>query len=283
LGECVPLRILAADDVRTNRELIRRLTAYFGYEAEVVENGAEVLAALSRRFFDLVLLDVQMPVMDGLEAAREIVRRQPDPSQRPKMVAITADSLAADRKACLAAGMDECLAKPMSPREFEACIIRLFPGSASAHPPGQSPVSPPKPVLLPLVNFLHLEAAVSGLSGAQLAAIQRRMHRAVAKDFETVWPRIAKAVSRQDQILLAEALHAFKGCFSAIGWNRIADRCAEALQRARAHQFSEWATFPEELRQLYAASTAEMTRYLATVEAPAAAAPASKQEKKTDR
>jgi CheY-like chemotaxis protein len=283
LSERVPLRIIAADDVRTNRELIRRLAAYFGYKAEVVENGAEALAALSQCSFDLILLDVQMPVMDGLETAREIVRLQPDPKRRPKMVAITADSMAGDRKACLAAGMDDCLDKPISPRAFEACIMRLFTGAASAQPAALLPVSLAKPVTLPLVDLLHLETAISGLSGAKLVAIQRRMHCAVIRDFETIWPRIIKAVSRQDQSQLAEALHALKGCFSAIGWNRIADRCAEALQRTHAQQFAEWSTFPDELQQLYAASTAEMTRHLASIEAPEGAVPASNDGAKTNR
>jgi HPt (histidine-containing phosphotransfer) domain-containing protein len=104
------------------------------------------------------------------------------------------------------------------------------------------------------------------------------MHRAVTADFETIWPRVVEAISRQDQSRLAEALHALKGCFSALGWNRIAGRCAEALQRARAQQFAEWSTFPDELQQLYAASTAEMTRHLAAAIPTHSATPAAQDE-----
>jgi CheY-like chemotaxis protein len=275
LGARIPLCILAADDVRTNRELIRQFTGYFGYEAEIVENGAEVLAALSRRFFDLVLLDVQMPVMDGLQTAREIVRLHPDTGRRPKMVALTANSLAGDREACVAAGMNDCLGKPISPAAFEACIVRLFARTPSAQKPVQPPVLPAELVQLPLVDFTHLDAAIPGLSGSQLAAIQSRMHRAVARDFEAIWPRIVEAGSHRDQGRLAEALHALKGCFSTVGWSRIASRCGDALRSARAQRFVEWSTFPDELQQLYAASTAEMTRYLAAAAPLAAGAPAS--------
>lgn len=273
LAARVPLRILAADDVRTNREFLRQLTAFFGYQVEIVENGAEVLAALSRRSFDLVLLDVQMPVLDGLGAAREVVRLQPDPGRRPKIVALTGNSEAADQAACLAAGMDDCLPKPISPRTFEACVVRLF--TETPYSPPAMPLPAPKAgiVPLPLVDFNHLESTMSGLHGAQLVAIQRRMHRAVTKDFETIWPRVVEAVSHQDQGQLAEAVHALKGCFSALGWNRIARRCAEALQQAHAQQFTCWATFPDELQQLYADSKAEMTRYLAKVEASPAETP----------
>ena len=283
LGARVPLRILAADDVRTNRELLRQLTAFFGYQAEIVENGAEVLAALSRRPFDLILLDVQMPVMDGLEAAREVVRLQPDPGRRPKMVALTANLEAGDQNACLAAGMDECLAKPISPRAFEACIVRLFTGTRSPPTPVPLPSPAAEVVASPLIDFTHLEATIPGLSGLQMLAIQQRMRRAVARDFEAIWPRIVEAVAHQNQDQLAEAVHALKGCFSALGWNRIAGRCAEALQQARAQQFSRWETFPDELQQLYAASMAEMTRHLATTDPAESPTPATQDETESRR
>ena len=123
LGARVPLRILAADDVRTNRELLRQLTAFFGYQAEIVENGADVLAALSRRPFDLILLDVQMPVMDGLMATQEIRRRFP-PECQPAIIAFTANTLSGDRERCLAAGMDDYLSKPVDPAEMAAKLER---------------------------------------------------------------------------------------------------------------------------------------------------------------
>ena len=302
LGGRIPLRILAADDVRTNRELIRQLLGFFGYEVEIVENGAEVLAALGRRGFDLILLDVQMPVMDGLEAAREIVRLQPDPGRRPKMVALTASSSAGDREACLAAGINDCLAKPISPKAFEACVVRLFAGNSADDPdrgcragspnpagspmeagsgdPALQPTTSSRPNAPPLIDLAGLATAIPGLSGAHLAAVQRRMHRAVARDFETIWPRVVEAVSRQDQVQLAEALHALKGCFSTVAWSRIAGRCTEALQRARARQFAEGSTFPSELQQLYAASTTEMTRCLAAVDPQGPPTPPSQGEAK---
>jgi CheY-like chemotaxis protein len=265
LGTRVPLHILAADDVRINRELLRQLTAYFGYKAEIVENGAEAIAALSRNPFDLVLLDVQMPVMDGLEAAREIVRLQPDPGLRPKIVALTASSESADQAACLAAGMDDCLPKPLSPRAFEACVIRLFAGASPAPRPAPLPIRPAQLLPPALVDLKEMETALPGVTGARMLAIQRRMYGALTKDFEATWPKLVDAVAHQDQARLATALHALKGCFSVLGWKRIASRCGEALQSARARQFAEWSTFPAELQQLYAASTEEMTRHLAKV------------------
>jgi CheY-like chemotaxis protein len=283
LGARVPLRILAADDVRTNRELIRQLAGHFGYEVELVDNGAEVLAALSRRSFDLILLDVQMPVMDGLEAAREIVRLNPDPGQRPKMVALTANSLVADREACLAAGMDDCLAKPPSPKTMEACIARLFTGAPPASAPRALPNAPTKLIGPPLIDIPYLEAAIPGQSDPQRAAILRRMHRAVSGDFEKIWPRVVDAGSRQDQNQLGESLHALKGCFAVVGWSRLTSRCSKALDQARARRFAEWTTLPDELQWLYAASTAELIRYLAVLDSNGSSAPPAKDSARTDR
>ena len=277
----LPLRILAADDVRTNRGLIRLLMAHCGYEAEIVENGAEVLAALGRSSFDLILLDVQMPVMGGLEAAREIVRLHPEPGQRPRILALTANASADDRKACLAAGMDDCLSKPISLTAFRASIDRLF----SEPPPDHAPASLTRQDttgLPPVVDFAQLDAAIPGLSRPQLTAMYRRMHRAAASDFEAIWPRVLEAVSSRDQGRLAGELHALKGCFSTLGWSRIAGHCAAAMQRARAQQFAEWSTLPDELRQLYAASTAEMTRYLAAIASGESGAPAPDDENPAD-
>jgi CheY-like chemotaxis protein len=199
------------------------------------------------------------------------------------MVALTANSLTGDRDTCLAAGMDDCLAKPISPRAFESCVVRLFTGVPSVQSASPLPSAVAEPVQPPLVDFMHLEAAFPGFSSAQLLAIQRRMHHAVVADFETIWPRVTEAISNKDQGRLAESLHALKGCFSTLGWNRIAGRCAAALQRARAQQFSEWATLPDELQQLYAASTAEMERHLAASEPPPAAAAPPRDRTGTNR
>jgi CheY-like chemotaxis protein/anti-sigma regulatory factor (Ser/Thr protein kinase) len=113
----VPLRILVADDNANNQTLLVRVLARLGYEAEVAGNGFEVIAALEGQRYDVVLLDVQMPKMDGLEAARQIGRRW-SRAERPQLVAMTADALPGDRERCLAAGMDDYLSKPISLEEL---------------------------------------------------------------------------------------------------------------------------------------------------------------------
>ncbi len=107
-----PLKILVAEDNPVNQRVILLMLERLGYRAEVVSNGLEVLDAITRTRFDVILLDVQMPEMDGLQAAREICHML-SKEERPRIIALTADAGEEDRIACLAAGMDEFLSKPV--------------------------------------------------------------------------------------------------------------------------------------------------------------------------
>ena len=112
LGQRLPLHILLAEDNTVNQKLALRLLARMGYRADVAANGLEVLQALQRQHYDVILMDVQMPEMDGLEASRAIAQGWPA-QQRPRIVAMTANAMQGDREECLAAGMDDYLAKPI--------------------------------------------------------------------------------------------------------------------------------------------------------------------------
>jgi CheY-like chemotaxis protein len=108
-----PLRILLAEDNVVNQKLALRLLQQMGYRADVASNGVEAIECIARQPYDVVLMDVQMPEMDGLEASRRIVARWPDPARRPRIVAMTANAMQGDREQCLAAGMDDYLTKPI--------------------------------------------------------------------------------------------------------------------------------------------------------------------------
>jgi signal transduction histidine kinase len=108
----LPLRILMADDNRVNQKVGSSFLEKLGYHAEVVGNGLEVLQALERQPFDIVFMDAQMPEMDGYEAARQLRRRWTGPD-RPRIIAMTGSAMQGDRERCLAAGMDDYIAKPV--------------------------------------------------------------------------------------------------------------------------------------------------------------------------
>jgi signal transduction histidine kinase/CheY-like chemotaxis protein len=136
LAETVPLRILLAEDNHVNQRVALRMLDRMGYRAEVAANGKEVLEALDRQPFDVILMDVQMPEMDGLEATRRVRERT---GEQPIILAMTANALHGDREECLAVGMDDYLPKPLRPADLgdklSAIGARIAERAAKAHPP----------------------------------------------------------------------------------------------------------------------------------------------------
>jgi len=138
LAQRLPLRVLLTDDNLINQKVASRLLQQMGYQAAIAKNGLEAIRALERQPYDLILMDVQMPEMDGLEATRRIRQRQQEPSAPPHfkqpilIVAMTANVMQGDREKCVAAGMDDYLPKPIRPEALQAMIERLAAGGASS-------------------------------------------------------------------------------------------------------------------------------------------------------
>jgi PAS domain S-box-containing protein len=120
------LRILLAEDNAVNQKVALRLLERLGYRADVVWNGLEALRALERTTYDVVLMDVQMPELDGLETSRRIGEHWPAQA-RPHIIAMTANALPEDRAACFAAGMQDYVAKPIRPEELAEALKRVRP------------------------------------------------------------------------------------------------------------------------------------------------------------
>ena len=125
LAEEFPLTILLVEDNMVNQKVALRFLSRLGYKAEAVVNGAKGVEAVENGQFDLVLMDLQMPEMDGFEASRTIRRTVPAHRQ-PKIIALTANALQGDREACLAAGMDDYISKPVKLHDLSAAIRRQF-------------------------------------------------------------------------------------------------------------------------------------------------------------
>ena len=204
LAERLPLRILVAEDNPVNQRLALLLLEQLGYRAELAANGKEVLAALERQPFDLVLMDVQMPELDGLAATRAL--RQRLPPGGPRVVAMTASALREDREACLAAGMDDFLTKPIRIEALVAALQACAP-AAVPDPPGgaASPLDPRR---------------IAGLR-----ALRRRdgsdMARHVVQLFLDTTPallaRLREAAARGEAQGLAALAHELSGSARAVG------------------------------------------------------------------
>ena len=144
LSEKMPLRILLVDDNEINQKVAARILSQIGYKPDLAENGRKALAALDAKIYDLVFMDVMMPEMDGLEAARNIRERQKDPAAHPNyaariiIVAMTAHAMQSDREKCLAAGMDDYLAKPIRPADIRGIIEKW---SSQANAPAETEIA----------------------------------------------------------------------------------------------------------------------------------------------
>lgn len=135
-----PLRILVAEDNSVNQKVAAAILARLGYTADIVSNGREAVAAVEMKPYDVVLMDVQMPEMDGLQATRELCSRFA-PLQRPHIVALTANVTEEVRRHCLAAGMDSYISKPVTIAKLAELLQRCTPRAARIAPMPPPPTS----------------------------------------------------------------------------------------------------------------------------------------------
>jgi PAS domain S-box-containing protein len=198
------LRILVAEDNAVNQRLALLMLEKLGYRGDVVSNGAEALAALERTRYDVVLMDVQMPELDGLEATRRIHERWA--SERPQIIAVTAGAMSEERDRCLAAGMDDYLSKPIRIEELSAALGAL----RSAASLSASAID--APVLTRLRDSLGEAATVEVIEtflaeGPQLVSALR------------------EAVERGDSAELRRAAHTLKSNAATFGASALAELC----------------------------------------------------------
>jgi CheY-like chemotaxis protein/HPt (histidine-containing phosphotransfer) domain-containing protein len=194
-----PLQILLADDNAVNQQLALALLGKMGLGADIVTNGAEVLEALGRRPYDVVLMDVEMPVMDGLEASRRI-NQEWAPTQRPRIIAMTANAMQGDREVCLAAGMDDYLSKPIRREELAAALARAEARAASIDDSLRvEEVSDPAPV-----DLSQLEAEVGDPS------FVRELISTFLNDAPGLVRTLRRSLERRDVEELRRAAHTLK-------------------------------------------------------------------------
>jgi signal transduction histidine kinase/DNA-binding response OmpR family regulator/HPt (histidine-containing phosphotransfer) domain-containing protein len=250
MGERLPLRILLAEDIAVNQKLMLTLLGRMGYRADVAGNGLEVLAALQRQPYDVVLMDVQMPEMDGLEAARCIHQQWPTDA-RPWIVALTANAMREDREVCQAAGMDDYLAKPVKVSELQAALGQcgqraLQRRVREAGPPSQPPPHREGGAAAPGVIEAPTAAGASeALDPAMLADLRQMRDGGVPDVFRDLLelfqadapPLLAAmrgAVAEGNAQRLKEAAHSLKGAAANLGARQMASVCAELESIGRA-------------------------------------------------
>ena len=217
LEESRRLRVLVAEDNAVNQQVVVGMLENAGHVVSVTADGREAIAALEKQPFDVVLMDVQMPVMDGLEATAAIRARERPTGAHIPIVAVTAHTMKGDAERCLAAGMDACLPKPLRPRDLLSTIDRL---SGGARAPA-APASPEAPRGAIVDEERLLERV--GHDSQALA----RLVRLFLADYPRQLARIRRAVASRDARGLRAAAHALKGSVS----NFAAPAATEAAMR----------------------------------------------------
>jgi two-component system, sensor histidine kinase and response regulator len=218
-----PARILVAEDNAVNQRVALGLLERLGYRADVVADGAEAVEAVACRPYDLVLLDCQMPVMDGYEAAARIRRSEPAGHRIP-IVAMTADALAADRERCMAAGMDDHVAKPVDRNQLRDVLRRWLPADAGAPEETPAPAVPHEGLIEP--------GQLRSIVGDDATAARRYLTLYVETADELV-RRAAAAMADRDGTTLRRLAHNLKGTSGNVGAVEVA-RLAARLEQAAA-------------------------------------------------
>ncbi len=216
LGQNCPLRILLAEDNTVNQKVALQILHRLGYRADVAANGLEVLTALEQQTYDLVLMDVQMPEMDGLAAAQQIGQRWP--TQRPRIVAMTANAMQGDRERCLQAGMDDYISKPI--RLEELTRVLQF-----------KPEAKPTPAAVDLSALEEFAATVGGddptfmaeLVASYLESTDQILLDMVTAHSHSDWPTLQRA---------AHTLKSSSAAVSAIALSTLCQRLEEALRQS---------------------------------------------------
>jgi CheY-like chemotaxis protein/HPt (histidine-containing phosphotransfer) domain-containing protein len=205
-----------------------------GYRADVAANGLEVLQSLRRQPYDVVLMDVQMPEMDGLEASRTIRGEWPD-AQRPRIIAMTANVMPEDRQECLAAGMDDFIAKPIRVNELVAALSKSRPlaEAVGAVPPpatGESVTdSAVPPSVLDPAALERLREMAAGDAG-----FLKEMFETFLADAPGMLAEMRQALEQGDAATLRRAAHTLKSNSADFGAKALSDLCRELEMMGKA-------------------------------------------------
>ncbi|MBI2677633.1 MAG: response regulator [Candidatus Koribacter versatilis] len=265
-----PLRILLAEDNVVNQKVATRLLARQGHAVIVALNGEEAVALAAREPFDLVLMDIQMPVMDGFEATKAIRRAEKATGKHVPIVALTAHAMKGDEERCLAAGMDRYLSKPVQAKELHAAIAALTtPAKMPFAAKPETPVKPqakqkrssPKPAqpasrAEPVLDHAALDRSLDGD-----AELLKELVAIFQADSPQHLARISAAIVAADATALRDSAHALKGAVSNFYCGAAAEAALRLERMGRDGAFTA-----SEAQAAFSALRGELARLLAELE-----------------
>ncbi len=224
MADALPLAILVAEDNAINQKVLQQLLQHLGYRADVVGNGVEVLAALERQHYDVVLMDVQMPEMDGLEATRRLRLRHAGKAL-PRVIAMTASAMPGDREHCLAAGMDAYVSKPLELNDLSAVLKRVAGGGDNVPPDNGAAV----------IDRRRIDQ-LRALEDENNPTLVVEIINLFITDSPLHLDHIARAIAQQNATALAACAHRFLSGIDNLGAQRMHAHCVELERCANEGQ-----------------------------------------------
>jgi CheY-like chemotaxis protein len=228
-GPRVALRVLVAEDNPVNQELAMRLLQKAGHSVVVASTGRKAVRACDEQAFDLILMDVQMPEMGGLEATRILREKEKTSGRRVAIIAMTAHAIKGDRERCLAAGMDHYVSKPIDSRKLfsaidEALLSSKARNTARLRSNGGPAATPPEP----RVDVRFLLRRVEGDRG-----LMKELAAVFLEDTPRLFKDLAEAVEKRDHPKIERAAHTLKGAVANFGAKRARELALDLETRGR--------------------------------------------------
>ncbi|MEB3338628.1 MAG: response regulator [Leptolyngbyaceae bacterium] len=227
LGERNPLRILVAEDHPVNQKMALLLLKRLGYRADVAENGLEVLAALQHQSYDVVLMDVQMPEMDGLMATQQICQLWPSET-RPRIIAMTANVMQSDRQKCMEAGMSDFIPKPVE-------LEKLASALQESHPIGKHLSSPASVPERPAIEEQALEE-IQAIAGEDANMILVDLIDTYLETSTELLQKMLQAIALGDAVQLAKIAHTLKSSSQSLGATSLSQLCQQLEALGKSNQ-----------------------------------------------
>ena len=265
LSKSLPLNILLVEDNRINQRLALELLAELGYDSDVAANGLEALEALKKKPYDIILMDCQMPEMDGFEATSHIRRDWPE-KQQPRIIAVTANALKGDREICLNAGMDDYISKPIVEGELVQALKHwgeMGKGqgnlSSDKKPDGIGGIVRPDGSAEIKPDSVLDRQTIDGMK----PPLREELIDLFQQDFPTAFEKLKRYAETRDAQKLEKEAHRFKGSCAGIGAKNMAILCKILQQKGQDADFPRIDHILDDLGSEYRQTIRELTRVYA--------------------
>jgi PAS domain S-box-containing protein len=244
-AESCPLKILLVDDVMMNQKILLKMLNYFGYRADLVGSGSEAIVAIQRQYYDVILMDIQMPGMDGLTAT-QLIRDDPLVVKQPWIVAVTAHAMAGVREAYLKQGMNDYLSKPIKKSALIAILELARQQKDKALEPSASDHAQPEGHIQSQLNSDASSPDHPSFDRAQLSELKmmlgddadamiQELFKNYLEDAPKTINQIRTAVDNQDESGVREFSHALRSASISLGAIKLSQLCKTLECAAKDH------------------------------------------------